>query len=180
MSEYPSKDMKASGVSSSSASYRLFVSTPTGQTFSLRNLARTVLAWELRAQLELVAGIPSVTYTLHYGCQTIESDTELEFDEDVQNGALLSLKFVDDWGRLYEAVSAGDSQATTQLCLLSPNVSDKFTTSSCDPDVTGSELRTESPEKSDSAVGHARFVALFLSCQRGDYYLTRWLVRTGE
>ena len=169
MSEFPSSDMTSRGASAPPVSYRLFVSTPTGQTFSLRNLARTVPAYALRAQLELVAGIPSVTYTLHYGSQTIDADAELAFGENVQSGALLSLKFARDWGRLYEVLSAGDSQQTAHVCRL--NGSDEFAESR-DPDVA------ESAETSD--LEKVRFVALFQSCQRGDYDMAKWLIRAGR
>ena len=163
---------------SPSGSYRLFVSTPAGHTFSLRNLAITVLPSALRAQLELVAGIPSAIYSLHYSSVPISSETELTFGDNVQNGAILSLKFDGGWGRLHEAVCRGNSRETERLCRLSSNGSDNLSTptASCNGVVTGPERQY----MSDMSAEYSRFVALFLSCHRGDFNLARSLVGAGR
>ena len=182
MREYLPNDNMVHTTASPSGPYRLFVSTPAGQTFSLRNLALTVQPSELRAQLELVAGIPSAIYSLYYSSVPISNETELIFGDDVHNGALLSLRFDGDWGRLHEAVCRGNSHEAERLCCLSSNGCDNMSTptASCNGVASEPEKETNVTETSDMATEYPRFVALFMSCHRGDFNLARLLIRAGR
>ena len=69
----------------------LFVASPLGSTYTVRNLTQFTKLATFKTQLELVAGFPSGTYTLYYGQNAIADTEKLLFSGAVQSYCVLRI-----------------------------------------------------------------------------------------
>ena len=85
----------------------LFVLLPSGETVSLKRLDISTSGSHILAKLELSAGIPADTVTLHFLGHPVENTTLLNFGDNIYSGAILRLKIKQEWKSLYAELNSG-------------------------------------------------------------------------
>ena len=93
----------------------VFVSLPDCRLLSVRRLSPTLTVAGLRERIELLAGLPANSFTLHYGHQAL-ADTDTCYHRD---GAVLKLCLQPQFLDTYRAVVARDTQPLLHLCMTS-------------------------------------------------------------
>ncbi|XP_066290968.1 ankycorbin-like [Branchiostoma lanceolatum] len=150
----------------SSELYSVFVRLPNEDVAGFRNLPPGISVYDLKARIEIVAGIPSQIYTLHYTNDVdLEDENELRLGMTIMNGATLRMQLFTSWNGLFYSTWNG-------------NIDDTYYSG-------GVQLISEANFSEGEAVAMHKivakraFVSLFLACHRGHYVLCKVLLSIG-
>ncbi|XP_035678340.1 uncharacterized protein LOC118417073 [Branchiostoma floridae] len=151
---------------SSSELYSVFVRLPNEDVAGFRNLPPGISVYDLKARIEIVTGIPSQIYTLHYTNDVdLEDENELRIGMSIMNGATLRMQLFTSWNGLFYSTWNG-------------NIDDTYYSG-------GVQLISEANFSEGEAVAmhnivaKRAFVSLFLACHRGHYVLCKVLLSIG-
>ncbi|XP_019638181.1 PREDICTED: uncharacterized protein LOC109480432 [Branchiostoma belcheri] len=144
----------------------VFVRLPNDDVAGFRDLPSGISVYDLKARIEIVTGIPSQIYTLHYTNDVdLEDENELRIGMTIMNGATLRMQLFTSWNGLFYSTWNG-------------NIDDTYYSG-------GVQLISEAGFSEGEAVAMHRivakraFVSLFLACHRGHYVLCKVLLSIG-
>ena len=86
------------------SNYMLFVTLPSRETFTCRRLPPALNVSTLKANLELLAGVPSRAWDLCYGEVQLDDGDAIVFGENVRDCSVMRMVWRHEWGKLCDAV----------------------------------------------------------------------------
>ena len=96
-------------VSTSNSKNVLFIILPNQEVATVKHFDDVITAHVVKAQLELVCGVPAQLFTLYMPSgRDIVDDRKLTFGKDIQAGTVLRMRVFTSWSALYTAVCRND------------------------------------------------------------------------
>ena len=100
----------------------LFIILPNQEVATLKHFDDVITAHVVKAQLELVCGVPAQLFTLYMPSgRDLVDDRKLTFGKDIQAGTVLRMRVFTSWSALYTAVCRNDVDEVNiniSFCLL--------------------------------------------------------------
>ena len=96
----------------------VFVTVPGGKVVTIRDLPLTFNVTDIKEQLEVLASLPSDTFTLKRSDgSTLDDQEVLGFGASLQQGSILKVKLVSQFVSIYEAVQKNQLREVSRLSL---------------------------------------------------------------
>lgn len=147
--------------------YSLFIVLPTDDVCTLRSIRHGSLCSNLKAQLELYAGIPANIYSLEYpdGSMIPEDDIFL-FGESIKDGTVLKCHLHESWEMLFMSVCKNNIEHVYY------DGGVRLQTKFLDGDTEGIRIT--------NMVRYRCFVAVYLASHRGFNAMVEMLLNAGK
>ncbi|KAL4234018.1 hypothetical protein ACF0H5_005672 [Mactra antiquata] len=146
--------------------FTVFIVLPSNDVCTLRDLSSGISVPELKAHLELQAGVPSQIYNLFYPSgEELHDDQRLIVHETIINGYLLKVRLLDNWETLYLSISRNCIEQVYHSggVHLKGNI----------------VISSKESDRYDSVVRERGTVALFLASSFGLQRMTNMLISVG-
>ena len=146
--------------------FTLFVVLPTEEIVTLRDICSGKKVFEIKAELELSAGIPGQVFTLHYPSgNDLEDDAALVPGKNIRNGTILRIRMFSSWDGLFYAVRTNNIEEVVYAGGI------QLLNDSTFPVKDAPEIQRIVEERA--------FVAIFIASYRGHVEMVKLLLHTG-